>query len=484
MAFSSPVFLFVFLPVVLAVYFSLPGLRLRNAFLLLASLSFYSWGEGVYALLLLFSIAANHMLALLVARHRGERAGKPIIGLAVAVNLGLLGVFKYTGFFTENLNYLLGLVGGAALPVPSLHLPIGLSFFTFQAMSYVIDVYRGQGQAHRNPINTALYISLFPQLILGPIVRYRHIGRQLTDRVHTVVGFAEGVGRFSVGLGKKVLIADTLAVASDSIFAAPGDELTAGVAWLGAVYFTLQLYFDFSGYSDMAIGLGRMFGFRYRENFNYPLIARSRGEYFRRWHVSFFTWMRDYVYGPLCGKNCPRWRRNVNLLIVWLLAGLWHGATSTFVLWGLASGVVIVLERIWLLQLVNRLWRPLQHAYGLGLSLAGMVVFRSETLEQAVAMFVAMLGGGDASGETFNSAMFLHRELVFTVAVGALAATPVVPTVRDWLDGRIGLLPVDQQNLARNCRLLVQAAVWGVILLACALAVSARTYTPFVYFQF
>ncbi len=484
MAFSSPAFLFVFLPVVLAIYLSLPGLRLRNGFLLIASLSFYSWGEGVFALLLLFSIAANHLLALLVDRHRGKRAAKQIIALAVTVNLGMLGVFKYTGFFTENLNYLLEFAGLGALPVPILHLPIGLSFFTFQAMSYVIDVYRGQGRAQRNPLNTALYISLFPQLILGPIVRYRHIARQLTGRVHTVVGFAEGVGRFSVGLGKKVLIADTLAVTSDRIFAAPGDELTAAVAWLGTICFTLQLYFDFSGYSDMAIGLGRMFGFRFRENFNYPLIARSRSEYFRRWHVSFFTWMRDYVYGPLCGEDCPRWRRNLNLLIVWLLAGLWHGAASTFVLWGFASGAVILVERVGLLKLVHWLWRPLQHAYGLGLSFAGMVIFRSETLEQAVAMFGAMLGGGDASGELYNSAMFLDRELILTLAVGALAAVPVVPTVRGWLDARIGSLPADQANLAQNFRLAVQAVVWGAILFACALAVSARTYTPFIYFQF
>jgi alginate O-acetyltransferase complex protein AlgI len=484
MAFSSPLFLFVFLPAVLALYFLLPGLRWRNGLLLFASLSFYSWGEGVFVLLLLFSIAANHTLALIVARLRGEPAAKAVVAVAVAVNLALLGAFKYAGFFTRGLNDVLDLVGVDALPVPDLHLPIGLSFFTFQAMSYVIDVYRGQGKAQRNPIQTALYISLFPQLILGPILRYRHISRQLTDRTHTWTGFVEGIGRFSVGLAKKVLIADTLAITSDRIFAGPADELTAAVAWIGAVCFTLQLYFDFSGYSDMAIGLGRMFGFRYRENFNYPLVARSRSEFFRRWHVSFFTWMRDYVYAPMCEKGCSRWRRHLNLVIVWLLAGLWHGAAPTFVVWGLVSGLWIVLERVWLLAKIRRLWRPFQHAYGLGLSIAGMVVFRSTSLEEAVVMLGAMVGASDASGEIFRAAMFFDLELIIALAVGIVAATPVAPALRDRLDGRLQSLgPVWQHRLG-DVRLATLGATWVAMLFACALSAAARTYTPFVYFQF
>ena len=332
MLFSSPVFLFVFLPLLLAAYFIAPRL-LHNSVLLIASLLFYTWGEPRLVGVMLMAIAANYLLGLWVQRVRLTRAGPYVASLAVTFNLGVLGYFKYSEFFISNVI--------ALLPTWT----TGISFYIFQAMSYVIDVYRGTTAAQRNPLNLALYVVFFPQLIAGPIVRYVDVAHELDSRAVDLADFAHGMRRFVTGLGKKMLIANSCAAVADVLFAAPPQQLPANVAWLGLICYSLQIYFDFSGYSDMAIGLGRMFGFHFVENFNYPYAAQSITDFWRRWHISLSSWFRDYLYIPLGGNRCGLWRTAFNLVIVFLLCGLWHGAEWTFVVWGAVHGCLLIVER-------------------------------------------------------------------------------------------------------------------------------------------
>ena len=344
MVFSEPAFLFWFLPLLLGAYFLCPRAG-RNALLLAASLIFYAWGEGGFVLVMLASIGMNYAFGLLIERRVSTHKTCAALWLGIIANLLLLAAYKYTGFVSSNLCGLLRWWGvDTADPLP-VHLPIGISFFTFQAMSYLVDVHRRQVPAQRNPLHVALYISMFPQLIAGPIVRYRDIARQIVDRAVTRQGFASGIRRFAIGLGKKVIIANSLAWPADQIFTIPNHELTTAVAWWGVTCYTLQIYFDFSGYSDMAVGLGRMFGFEFMENFNYPYIARSMTDFWRRWHISLSTWFRDYLYIPLGGNRRGRARTLVNLALVFFLCGLWHGASWTFAIWGLYHGLFLILER-------------------------------------------------------------------------------------------------------------------------------------------
>ncbi len=305
MVFSSVIFMFAFLPLVLLSYFSVRSIKSRNIVLLGASLLFYAWGEQVFVLLLVCSIVLNHLLGRMIERARRTRSARPALAVAVGVNLLLLGVFKYANFLVDNLNEALEVAGLPVVTLDPIHLPLGISFFTFQALTYVIDIYRGEAPAQRSAFHTALYISMFPQLVAGPIVRYHTIAARLTRRYVTREGFTIGVRRFIIGLGKKMLIANTLAVPANSVFALPAEDLSAPLAWLGVLCFTFQIYFDFSGYSDMAIGLGRMFGFKFPENFNYPYISASVREFWRRGHISLATWFRDYLYIPLGGAASP-----------------------------------------------------------------------------------------------------------------------------------------------------------------------------------
>ncbi|MBE0586337.1 MAG: MBOAT family protein, partial [Desulfofustis sp.] len=331
MVFSSTIFLFVFLPLVLLSYM-VAGRKFRNVILLAASLLFYAWGENVFVLLMLISIALNYCFGLLIdhSQQRGWSGKIPLI-LALLTNLGLLGFFKYANFLIDNLNTILINLDFEPVEMQAVHLPIGISFFTFQALSYVIDLYRGQASVQKSPINVALYISLFPQLIAGPIVRYHDVAEQIVHRTTRFDDFTYGIRRFIIGLGKKVLVANVLGRTADYMFSLPADSIPAGLAWLGAVSYTLQIYYDFSGYSDMAIGLGRMFGFRFLENFNYPYAAQSIREFWRRWHISLSSWFRDYLYISLGGNRHGATRTYVNLMIVFFLCGLWHGASWTFV---------------------------------------------------------------------------------------------------------------------------------------------------------
>ena len=474
MLFSSPTFLFLFLPVALALGLALPR-ALRNSTLFLASIIFYGWGEPRVALVMLASIAVNWALALWVEA-QGGRARAPL-ALALVFNLGLLGFYKYWDFFWDNLAAL-------GLPVPafaaaSVSLPIGISFFTFQALSYVIDVRRGEGRAQRNPLDFGLYIALFPQLIAGPIVRYRDVAAQLAERTLSSAKFASGVRRFAVGLGKKVLVANVCAETAKTIFALDTASLDAGTAWLGALCYTAQIYFDFSGYSDMAIGLGRMLGFEFLENFDFPYIARSVTEFWRRWHISLSSWFRDYLYIPLGGNRGGSARTYFNLIAVFFLCGLWHGAAWNFVAWGLFHGAFLVLERVVRGSARERAgW--IGWPYTFVVVVSGWVLFNASSLEHALAFLRAMYGLGSRDGLAVHAGLYLDPLLVFVLAAAALGSTPWLPALARW---RAARLARGEDGLDRGLELAALAL--PVLLLALSAArLSAGTFNPFIYFRF
>ena len=435
MLFTEPVFLFLFLPIVLALYFA-PLSREHgawgNALLLVASVLFYAKGGGSFTWLMLGSIAFNYFMAIGVDRLRGTRACRPLLAVAIGANLLVIAVFKYATFFVENANAALGSLSLGPLALPHVLLPIGISFYTFHAISYVVDVYRRDAVAQKSPVHAALYLLLFPQLIAGPIIRYRFLADQLARRVVTLDGFAYGIRRFVLGLAKKLLVANVVAGPADRIFAMPPSQWNAGHAWLGIACYTLQIYFDFSGYSDMAIGLGAMFGFRFPENFRHPYVADSVQEFWRRWHVSLSSWFRDYLYVPLGGNRVSAARTYGNLLIVFFLCGLWHGASWNFVIWGLFHGTFLVLERAGLATRLRRVPAPLRHAYLLLVVMVGWVFFRADTLPQAIAFLSAMAALGAAQPTPYSVAWYLTPELGLALAAGVVGSIPWVPAVAAW----------------------------------------------------
>jgi alginate O-acetyltransferase complex protein AlgI len=470
MVFSSIVFLFYFLPLFLACYFLFPG---RNLTLLIASLAFYAIGERQYTLVLLFSIAANFCFGLGIAGAREPAVRRLWLGLAIAVNLVPLAYFKYADFLLSVLaSAVPGLDAGWAQNVP-LHLPIGISFFTFHALSYLIDVYRGDAEVERNPLDLALYISMFPQLVAGPIIRYRTIAGEIHHRRSNLDGWVAGIKFFIVGLGQKALIANTLASPVDAVFALPPSELSVGSAWMGAFGYMLQLYFDFAGYSNMAIGLALMLGMHFPQNFNYPYISRSITEFWRRWHMTLSAWFRDYLYIPLGGNRRGPWRTYLNLLIVFFLCGLWHGAAYMFIAWGLYHGLFLMLERAGLASLLQRLPRALQHGYALLVVLIGWVLFRAETFSEAAAVIGTMSGLREASPAAFAADYFFTPDACVAMAAGAVGSVPVIPAIGRWL-GRRG-------EGVSNAAIAVSLA--GVMLLAVS-GIAAGTYNPFIYFRF
>lgn len=481
MLFTEPTFLFLFLPILLALYFlKRPHAVYANWLLLVASVIFYAKGGGAFTWLMLASIAFNYWIAIWVDRRRAhsETAARRALGFAVGVNLLVLGIFKYANFFADNVNALLGVVHGGHLNIPPVLLPIGISFFTFHAISYVVDVYRRDAAAQKSPVHAALYLLLFPQLIAGPIIRYRDIADQLARRRVSLDDFAEGIRRFVIGLGKKVLIANIVAGPADRIFAMSPAQWSPAYAWLGIVCYTLQIYFDFSGYSDMAIGLGRMFGFRFPENFRWPYIADTVQEFWRRWHISLSTWFRDYLYVPLGGNRVSPVRTYVNLVIVFFLCGLWHGASWNFVIWGLFHGAFLVFERLGLAGAVRRLAPPVRHAYLLLVVMVGWVFFRADTLPHALAFLRAMFGlQGPVDPTPFTLAYFLNVEVCLALAMGIVGSAPIVPQLARWqrtLGDRWRTFGVD---LAATAALLA-------VFFASILQVAARTYNPFIYFRF
>jgi alginate O-acetyltransferase complex protein AlgI len=481
MLFTEPTFLFLFLPVLLALYFltRVHG-TYANWLLVLASILFYAVGGGTFTWLMLGSIAFNYLTAIAIDRARELGRPRRILAFGVAINLIVLGVFKYANFFIDNLDVVVRSFGVESLAVPTVVLPIGISFYTFHAISYLVDVYRRDAVAQKQPVHAALYLLLFPQLIAGPIIRYRDLAAQLAERWVSLDDFAAGVRRFVIGLGKKVLIANTVAEAADAIFVMPATELSPGHAWLAVTCYTLQIYFDFSGYSDMAIGLGRMFGFTFPENFRWPYIADSVQEFWRRWHISLSSWFRDYLYIPLGGSRVSGARTYVNLLIVFFLCGLWHGASWTFVVWGLYHGTFLILERLGLGQGLTRVWRPLRHAYVLIVIMIGWVFFRADTMASAFGVLAAMAGKPAVSTTPYAVGWYLTTPLVLAMVAGCVGAFPVGP----WLT-QAGLV-AEQRGHRGAVRAHSVAAVLAlaVILVISVAQIAARTYNPFIYFKF
>lgn len=470
MSFGSMVFLFGFLPAVLVCYFLLPARWRtgRNTVLLIFSLAFYCWGGVALLPALLVSCVGNWAAALWAAP--GRRGRKAVYGIALAGNLLMLGYFKYTGFLLENLQAL-----GLDVTVPSIALPAGISFFTFQAMAYLTDVYRGTIPAERSLPRLTLFMAFFPQLLQGPILRYGEFAPALTQRQENSEDAAAGATRFCFGLAKKVLLADSLGVIADAAFSS-GDRLTMSLAWLGGIAYTLQLYFDFSGYTDMAIGLGRIFGFRLPENFNYPYISKSASEFWRRWHMTLSFWFRDYVYIPLGGNRCSRGRQILNLLAVWMLTGLWHGSAWNFVLWGLYYALLLMGEKFLWGKFLKKLPAAVRHAYALVLIIIGWVLFRSGSLAQVGQMVAAMFGaapGGLWSAETAYYLHQFHWELLLAIP----ASLPVKQALEERLAARKGK--------AAQVLLILGPKVLGFGLLGWSVVrLLSSTFRSFLYFQF
>ncbi len=473
MVFSAPLFLLVFLPLTLAAYYLAPRAA-RNAVLLVASLLFYAWGELRYVPLVLASIAFNGWIGLRIAAATATAPRRRALATAIVVNVGTLAVFKYANFAVENWTAVAPWLTGvpSATAMATIPLPLGISFFTFHAISYVVDVYKRNAAPERRLGTFALYILLFPQLIAGPIIRWRDIATQLTGRRERLAEVAYGVRRFVTGLAKKVLIANTLGRIADPIFALPVGELTPAVAWLGLVCYTLQIYFDFSGYSDMAIGLMRMLGFRILENFNYPYIARSVREFWRRWHISLSNWFRDYLYVPLGGNRRGRLREYANLIVVFILCGLWHGASWPFVLWGAWHGVFLVAERAGLARLLARA-RWAAHAYALAVVMLGWVLFRCDTLAHAARYYAALAGASDADPVLRPLQQWLDPLALATLALAVILSAPVAPALGRWRDRRWP-----------RAGAAVEVASMVTLLVLATAFLAAGTYNPFIYFRF
>ena len=465
MLFSSIPFLYYFLPLVLAVYFLTPA-RFRNAVLLLASLIFYAWGEPKYVLLMLASILSGYGFGLLQERYRGQKGAKLVCGLSVAVSLSFLLYFKYADFFLENFNAATGL----GVPLLRIALPIGISFYTFQIISYTVDVYRGE-PAQKNLIHLAAYVAMFPQLIAGPIVRYSDIAQQLEHRSHSTALAAEGVRRFLIGLGKKILIANQLGELC-SVFRA-SDEKSVLFYWLYAVAFALHIYFDFSGYSDMAIGLGKVFGFHFLENFNYPYISASITEFWRRWHISLGTWFRDYVYIPLGGNRVGRARQLLNILVVWMLTGFWHGAAWNFVVWGLMFAGLLIMEKLWLLKPLSKC-RPLAHLYVVFFVVISFVIFNAENMGQALSDIGGLFGAGGIPLVSAE-AVYCLRSFALVLILAVLGATPLL---------RNGLVRLSQYPTAGKVLNALEPFTLFVLLLVMTGYLVDGSFNPFLYFRF
>jgi alginate O-acetyltransferase complex protein AlgI len=478
--FTEPIFLFFFLPAVLALYYLAPS-RFHNLLLLIASLGFFGWGERKMFFLLPLCILINWGLALWIERTRSTPSGRRVVTLAISTNLLILITFKYATFIVENLNGFLHFTGLSSLTgkqfiVPHITLPLGISFFTFQLMSYIIDVYRGETRASRSLVAIGTWTSFFPQLIAGPIVRYNDLKEQISGRKTTREDFVYGIERFVIGLGKKMIVANTAAAPADQIFSLPPGELSLGLAWLGIICYAVQIYFDFSGYSDMAVGLGRMFGFKFLENFNYPYIAKSITEFWRRWHISLSTWYRDYLYIPLGGNRVSSARVYLNLLIVFTLCGLWHGASWAFLVWGLFHGAFLVIERIGLGKLLDKLWSPLRHAYTLLAVLIGWVFFRAETLSGAIEYLKAMFGLSAASTDLHPVALYVDQRLAIVLLAAVIGSTPLIP----WIKRESQAYHLATRPIAAT----LASLALGLVFLLSVMLVAAGTYNPFIYFRF
>ena len=465
MLFSSISFLFFFLAAIAIIYFAVP-FKFKNAVLLVFSLFFYAWGGVKYAGLMVIAILLGYIFGLLIEKFREKKIAKLFVGLAVACIISFMLYFKYMDFFIDNFNK----VFGTSVPFLRIVLPIGISFYTFQIISYVVDVYRGE-KAQKNPINLAAYIAMFPQLIAGPIVRYHDVALELENRTHSFNDAGEGLRRFVIGLGKKVLIANSMYDLSEIIYAT--EEKTVLMYWIYAISVALYIYFDFSGYSDMAIGLGRIFGFHFLENFNYPFISKSATEFWRRWHMSLGSWFRDYLYIPLGGNRVPKWRHVINIFAVWLFTGFWHGASWNFIIWGVFFGVLLLVEKFWLLKALNKS-HVLSRAYILLAALLSFVVFQIPTLSEAFSYIGGMFGAG---GIAFSSPETLYHLKSYAVLLilAIVGATPVVKTLA------IKFSESKKFGLVAN---VIEPVMIAVILIVVTAFLVDSSSNPFLYFRF
>ena len=468
MVFSSMTFLCVFLPVVLLLYYILPNLHMKNGLLIIVSLLFYAYGEPVYVLLMLLSIAINYLFGRMLGTEK-QSFRKTVVILATVVNLGMLFVFKYVDMVLRTINQ----ISHSEIPMTNLVLPIGISFFTFQALSYVIDVYRGDAKIEKSIFGVMLYIAFFPQLIAGPIVKYHDIHEQIRERKADVREIAEGMRRFIIGLSKKTLISNTMAAVADTLFAVEPGNLNILSAWIAAIAYMFQIYFDFSGYSDMAIGMGHMFGFTFQENFNYPYISGSIKEFWRRWHISLSTWFKEYLYIPLGGNRKGKVRTCINKLVVFFSTGLWHGANWTFVIWGLWHGFFMLLEEV---IPVKKMPKVLRHIYALLVVCLGFVLFRADTFTQGIQVIGRMF-----TGWSFELAQMqivsaqLTPVFILTAVVAVIGSMPVIPKIKAKAEGT---------EKSAGIFAPVSYLISIVLLLLCMMSLSSGTYNPFIYFRF
>ena len=491
MVFSSVIFLYLFLPVVLVCYFLIPK-TFRNLFLLISSIVFYTWGEQWIVFVMFGSSVLDFICGWIIGREfdkypdlgskKRTITQKTALWTSVVLNLTALGIFKYFYFTIDNYNALVELLGLSSCAwryTFTITLPLGISFYTFQSMSYTIDVYRGNAKATKHFVDFSCFVTMFPQLVAGPIVRYRDISEQLVKRTITVEKFASGISLFIVGLGKKVLIANVLSEPADRIFATPIDQLPLSVAWLGALLFPLQLFFDFSGYSDMAIGMGRMFGFNFPKNFNYPFICKNASDFWQRWHITLSTWLRDYVFTPLGGYRCSRNRAYFNLLFTFFLCGLWHGASWNFVLFGLIPGCFIVIERI----IHSNRYRFFKTQWGsfytIPMIFICMVIFRTETLPDAGNYLKALVNLNTNINPALNPGLFANPEVFLMIIAGLIGSVPFVP----WLNEKLDILE-QKAGIIYIIRQTGTIVILMAILLACSMKLAAGTYNPFIYFRF
>lgn len=466
MVFSSTIFLCVYLPLVLLGYYICPK-KGRNLFLLIVSLVFYAWGEPKYVFLMIFSILVNYIFGRLMDKNRGrQKRMKLLLVLSVVIDLGLLSVFKYTDFIITNVNAIFG----SSFDLLNIALPIGISFYTFQAMSYTIDVYRDDVRVQKNLIDFGMYITMFPQLIAGPIVRYADVQDQLADRSVTTADFSEGVMRFVVGLGKKVLLANQMGAVWSEIYALGGD-VSALMAWTGAIAYTFQIYFDFSGYSDMAIGLGRMFGFKFPENFRYPYQSVSITDFWRRWHITLSTWFKEYLYIPLGGNRCGLARQALNLLIVWSLTGFWHGAGWNFVMWGLYYFVILFIEKLFLLKALDKLPKLFRHVYALLLIVIGWVIFASDDVGVLLPYLGSMFGANGAVGGMDVYTLFTKAVLIIICCVASTE-----------LPKRLFLSATGAMN--EKAAFTIKSVMTIALLALSMILLIGDSYNPFLYFRF
>ena len=466
MVFSSTIFLCVYLPLVLLGYYICPK-KGRNLFLLIVSLVFYAWGEPKYVFLMIFSILINYVFGRLMDKNRGrQKRMKLLLVLSVVIDIGLLSVFKYTDFIITNVNAIFG----ANFDLLNIALPIGISFYTFQAMSYTIDVYRNDVRVQKNLIDFGMYITMFPQLIAGPIVRYADVQDQLAERSVTTADFSEGVMRFVVGLGKKVLLANQMGAVWSEIYALGGD-VSALMAWTGAIAYTFQIYFDFSGYSDMAIGLGRMFGFKFPENFRYPYQSVSITDFWRRWHITLSTWFKEYLYIPLGGNRCGLARQALNLLIVWSLTGFWHGAGWNFVMWGLYYFVILFIEKLFLLKALDKLPKLFRHVYALLLIVIGWVIFASDDVSVLLPYLGSMFGANGAVGGMDVYTLFTKAVLIVICCVASTE-----------LPKRLFLSATGAMN--EKAAFTIKSVMTIALLALSMILLIGDSYNPFLYFRF